>query len=36
MPKKLGNFACENKKIEKIRKYYVETSKEDHQAKRRS
>lgn len=35
MRNKMGNFAFENKKIEKIRKNYVETSKKDHPSKRR-
>ena len=32
MRNKLGNFAFENKKKEKIRKNYVETSEKNHTA----
>ena len=35
MPNIWGNFAFENKKKEKLRRNYVETSKKDHPAKRR-
>lgn len=36
MPNKIGNFAIENKKIEKIRINYVKTGKKDHPAWRRT